>query len=370
MSDFQPSNFSSYNHQDQSPLFSVLPPEIRNDIYAYALTAYEDFARPHSKNTYWWRPGDRAALRTATELLRTCRRVYNEAWLLQFALAEHCFYLTHAERAPGGRDWPRGFEECNRLIYETYGKHRQTTTTTIPRPGCGFGLGRIRVFAQLWQLEPGKELQRILDVPYFHARHVAVTIRYSDFWFWEDNAPLFVRADWVNMIRLPDSVTRFSVDFEMIERRKEEVDMIARAAAEMWTFGRRDGAVLAASVDEEHISVSKWTGSSVLGYKRWVRDEVRPGQLDYHVVTVTWKLRQGATTTTATSSGSGICPHRSHCPGLEGPRASVPPPPFTEVASINMFQMREAKVSLDTPALDALLAVANYYEDWDDDSED
>lgn len=377
MSDFQPLNFSTYNHQDQSPLFSVLPPEIRNDIYAYALSTYEDFARPHSKDTYWWRPGDRAALRTATELLRTCRRVYNEAWLLRFALAEHCFYLTNGDRAPGGRAWPRGFEECNRLIHETYGKHR-----TSSRPGhAGFGLGRIRIFAQLFQLEPGKELQKILDVPYFHARQVAVTIRYSDFWFWEDNAPLLIRADWVNRIRLPDSVTRFSVDFEMIERRREEVGVIARAAAEFWAFQRRDGASLTARFDQEHVVLWNWTGSSVLGNRRWVRDEVRPGQLDYHVVTVTWKLRQGATTTnTAASSGSGsgTCPRCRHCPGVKVPHGFVqPPPPFTEVASIDMEGLRDANVSLDTPAPDAWQAVQDFHRRrvWgsdlgsDDDSE-
>lgn len=348
MSDFQSFGFSSYNNQDQSPLFSALPPEIRNHIYIYALSKYEDFERPHSKNTYWWRPGDRAALRTATELLRTCRLVYNEAWLFQFALAEHCFYLTHAERSPG-ETWPRGFKECNRLIHETYGKHHQTSG------GSEFGLGRIRVFAQLWMLEPGKELQRILDVPHFHARQIAVTIRYSDFWFWESNTPLYIRADWVNTIRLPSSVTRFVVDFEMIERRKDEVNLIANEAAEKWFFERQDGSILTASAED--ILVSRWTGSSVLGGDRWVRDEVRPGQLDYHVVTVTWKLRQGAT----------VCPPRP-CPSLSLPHDFVQPfPPFREVDSLDIDDLRDANVTLDTPALEAWQAVQNISESSDSD---
>lgn len=344
MSDFKPLDFSTYNDQHQSPLFSVLPPEIRQDIYVYALSEYENLDRPYSKDTYWWRPGDTAALRSATELLRTCRRIYNEAWLLQFALAEHRFYLTDASRSPGGR-WPRGFEECNQMIYELYGKHQQSS-------GAKFvGLGRIRVFAQLWMLEPGRELQRILEVENFYPRRVAVTIRYSDFWFWEDNAPLHIDAKWVNYIRLPDSVTHFTVDFEMIERRKNEVNLIAQDAVDKWFFERRDGAILTAS--KEDVSVSTWTGSSVLGKQRWVRDENRPGQLDYHVVTVTWRLQK-----TADEEG----PHRP-CPNLDVPGDFVQaPPPFTGTPSISVNTLRDARVSLDTPAAEAWQAFMHYFE--------
>ena len=339
MSDFQPLDFTSYNNQDQSPLFSVLPPEIRHDIYAYALSEYENLERPYSKDTYWWRPGNTASLCTATELLRTCRRLYNEAWLLQFALAEHRFYLTQADRAPGGTNWPRGFEECNRMIYETYGKHQ---------PSGRFGLGGIRVFAQLWMLEPGNKLKEILDVPNFYPRRVAVTIRYSDFWFWESNMPLHIDAAWVNKIRLPNSVTHFTVDFEMIERRKDEVNLIANNAVEKWFFERKDGASLTAR--KEDISVSTWTGSSVLGGQRWVRDEIRPGQLDYYIVTVTWKLRQ-----------KDSCPPHP-CPNLDVPRDFVQAiPPFSGTDSIDWSDLREANVSLDTPAVEAWRAIREFH---------
>jgi hypothetical protein len=33
----------------------------------------------------------------------------------------------------------------------------------------------------------------------------------------------------------------------------------------------------------------RWTGSSRLTGRRWIGDEVRPNELDYYVVTVTWK---------------------------------------------------------------------------------
>ncbi|BCR83636.1 uncharacterized protein ACHE_11038S [Aspergillus chevalieri] len=340
MSDFQSLDFISYHNQDQSPFFSILPPEIRHEIYAYALSEYENLERPYQKDSYWWRPGNTAFLRTATELLRTCRRLYNEAWLMQFALAEHRFYLTQADRAPGGTTWPRGFEKCNQMVYGSYGKHQ---------PSGRFGLGGIRVFAQLYKLEPGDELQEILDVPDFYPRRVAVTIRYSDFWFWESNTPLHIDATWVNEIRLPDSVTYFTVDFEMIERRKDEVNLIANDAVKKWFFERRDGAILTAC--KEDISVSTWTGSSILGGQRWVRDEIRPGQLDYHVVTVIWKLRQ-----------RGDCPPHP-CPNLDVPRDFVQPsPPFTQTDSIDLRSLQIANVSLDTPAAEAWRAMQRYYE--------
>lgn len=346
MSDFQPLDFSSYNNQDQSPLFSILPPEIRREIYSHALSVYENIDRPYDKNSYWWRPGDTARLRSATELLRTCRRIYNEAWLLQFAHAEHRFYLTHNNRSPGS-SWPRGFREYNRMIYEAYRKHQSSEKK--------IGLGSIRVFAQLWMLEPGKSLQNVLDVPYFYPRRIAVTIRYSDFWLWEQNEPLHISATWVNTIRLPDSVTHFTVDFEMIERRKDEVDLIANEAAKKWFFERRDGAILTAHAED--ISVFTWTGSSVLGGYRWVRDENRPGQLDYHVVTVTWKLQRNS------------CPHRP-CPSLEVPYGFArPPPPFTETTAIDNGDLLEANVPLDTPAAEAWLIARRLDEDTDDESE-
>lgn len=351
MSSFQSLDFTtSYNEQNQSPFFYKLPPEIRHLIYVYALSEYENLERPYNKNTYWWRPGNTAALRSATELLRACRRIYNEAWLLQFALAEHRFYLTHDDRAPHGSCWPPGFREGNQMIYERYGKHQQHG------PGERLGLGGIRVFAQLWALEPGDDFQMILDMPHFYPRRIALTIRYSDFWYWESMAPLHIDATWVNHIRFPESVTHFTMDFEMIERRKDEVKLIANEAAKKWFFKRRDNKILTASVDD--ISESTWTGSSVLGDERWIRDEARPGQLDYLVVTVTWKLQPKASV-----------PKRS-CPDLGVPDGYFQPfPPFPPQASIHVDDLRRFNVSLDTRAVDAWSTVQRGYLDEDSDSD-
>lgn len=314
-------NFTSYLDQNQCLLFSIIPPEIRREIFAYALAAFEDTNRPYSKDTYWTRPGYNAPHRTHTELLRTCKRVYQEAWFIPFTYAEHAFYLTWHDRAPGQLA-PTAFQQCLGLIHQTHGK---------------IDAGRIRIFAQLFMLEDGHRMKMLLDMEHFYPRSITLTIRYTDFWMWENNEPLYIDARWVDRIRFPESVARFSMDFESIERRKDEVEYIANKAAEKWFFRRKDGKFLTA--DKADMSVSRWTGSSILNGQRWLRDEVRPGQLDYHVVTVVWRV----------SPGLAEAPLPTPCPKVEVPRDSQrPAPPFIPEVYVTVAQLEEANIVLDT----------------------
>lgn len=157
----------------------------------------------------------------------------------------------------------------------------------------GNGTGDVRVFAQLYILEPGDAFQRVLDTGsgLLRPRRVRLTLRYTDFWHWEDSKLLYVDGTWVAKTRFPDCVRAFVVDFESLERRKREVDIIVEQAVERWVFKRKDERVLKAR--SEDITVSRWTGSSMFGGYRWLRDEVRPGELDYYVKTVTWRLAAG-----------------------------------------------------------------------------
>ena len=107
------------NPQAQSRLFA-LPAELRALIFTYTLTDYEDTTTASSSyeiNSYWYRPGYAARRRTATELLRVCKRVFQETWFLPFALSEHSFYLGFPERAPATHitvDRMRGYLETLR----------------------------------------------------------------------------------------------------------------------------------------------------------------------------------------------------------------------------------------------------------------
>ncbi|KAL3465237.1 hypothetical protein BJX64DRAFT_253436 [Aspergillus heterothallicus] len=368
----KPPSFTTYSPQPTSPLFTTLPPELRHEIFTYALTSTEDTdpARAYSKETYWTRPGYSAPRKTHTALLRTCKLAYAESWFMPFALAEHAFYLTASERAPGGMS-PEEFGEFLKTIHAVHG-HADREEGSAQAQGDegrkveeekeGEGseeieTGPIRIFAQLYILEPGDALQRLFDIPHFAPKTVTLTLRYTDFWHWEQNQRLRVEAQWVNVVRFPRSVVRFTVDFESIERRKEEVDLIVAQAVEKWRFIRKDGGVLRATSGES-VSVSRWTGSSMFGGRRWIRDEdpARPGVLDYYVASVTWRLDRGSLQVPK--------PEEVVHEDVEGVRVPLDfvqiTPPYMGWMSLPESEMRLAGVGMDVPAEQAVSAVREF----------
>ncbi|KAI1766991.1 hypothetical protein GGR53DRAFT_518626 [Hypoxylon sp. FL1150] len=72
------------NPQLGSPLFSQLPREIRELIWRFSLTRFEDLDRLYPIGRRYARPDRAAPLRTALDLLRTCRAIYVEAYLIPF----------------------------------------------------------------------------------------------------------------------------------------------------------------------------------------------------------------------------------------------------------------------------------------------
>jgi len=66
------------NHQLQSPLFGVLPAELRNEIFALTLMPHEDKEATYPKDSYWFRPGFSAPRKSSCALLRTCKAAYVE----------------------------------------------------------------------------------------------------------------------------------------------------------------------------------------------------------------------------------------------------------------------------------------------------
>ena len=205
----------------------------------------------------------------------------------------------------------------------------------------------IRIFAQMWVLEPGNRFQQTLDMPHFYPKKITLTIRYTDFWFWEDDEPLRIDSTWVNNVRFPGSVSRFCIEFESIERRKNEVDYIAREAAEKWYFRRKDEFLL--TPNESETSVFRWTGSSCLGGERWIRDEVRPGELDYYVKTVTWKLSREHEA-------------RPGCPKLQVPYTMERelPPYLAGPPCLDAGELRTARIPSSLPAAEAYEALEKY----------
>ncbi|CAI7573266.1 unnamed protein product [Penicillium glandicola] len=266
-----PACFIKYNEQTQSNVFSLLPPEIRYEIFAYALTSAPDTTQPPKQDGYCTRPGHR----TYTELLQTCKKVYMEAWFMPFICSEHTFWMAYWDRTPKRMVTVEKMQQCLDLIHDRHGEVQG---------------GHIRVFSQLWNLESTRDFDGIFTMHHFHPQSVTITIRYTDTWMWENNEELHIEGAWGKWLVLPSSVTRFCIDIESIERRKDEVDYIAGEMADQWRFQRADGINMVAA--KANTSISRWTGSSMLGRERWVRDEVTPGQLQYYFATVTWRPSQ------------------------------------------------------------------------------
>lgn len=318
--------FTDYAGQKQSGLFSLLPPEIRSEIFAYVLTSAPDTTQPIDQDEYCIRPGYETRHYSSTQLLRTCKRVYMEAWFMPIR-SEHTFYMALPERSPRRKLSLQKMEECLDLIHSRHGEVHG---------------GRIRLFAQLFMLENARE--GLFTMRHFHPKTVAITIRYTDTWNWEDNRALHISGQWCESVELPQSVTSFKMDIESIKRRKDEVDYIANEAANKWHFKRADGAILLAQPSD--ISISQWTGSSILGNRRWVRDEVRPGQLDYYVATVTWR-----------PSLEPIRPLPRRNPDLKVKWAR-PPPRNLGYDFLPVDTLQRLNISMDIPAEEAVTQFA------------
>ena len=104
---------SNANPQKECPLFGRIPGEIRDHIFDLALTAYPGRQEPFEKNAYYYRPGFRYAdQKLDTALLRTCRRIYQEACHVPCDNYERRVeWHVHRDRGPsaaGAKKFARG----------------------------------------------------------------------------------------------------------------------------------------------------------------------------------------------------------------------------------------------------------------------
>ncbi|KAI0478148.1 hypothetical protein F4859DRAFT_48606 [Xylaria cf. heliscus] len=91
---------SSVNQQPGCPLFAKLPAELRELIWDYALTAYEDLGALYPLDKSYARPGQAAPLRIAVSLLLTCRAVYLETFLVPFQVNPMVVFDGHPDVVP------------------------------------------------------------------------------------------------------------------------------------------------------------------------------------------------------------------------------------------------------------------------------
>ena len=171
-----PSPFQAPNPQLSSPLFTLLPPELRHLIFTFALSSFPD-PLPTSHfppSTCYTRPSYFSPEKTDVRLLRTCRAVYTEAWHLPFLLREQIHWLGSSGRAPVEYGWRR------RRLFDP-----GMVVSVREQFGRGAGKGeaveieRMRVFAQMWALEGGRLGRLLADFlrAGFGFKRVTLTVR-------------------------------------------------------------------------------------------------------------------------------------------------------------------------------------------------
>ncbi|VUC31847.1 unnamed protein product [Clonostachys rosea] len=263
--------------QSSSLLFKKMPAEVRFNIFSYALS---DYANPDPKKAYeswscYSRPSYFAPRKTETSLVLTCKAIYKECWFLPFRLFEQVHYaVANKSRAPSGYDFTR---QLTRLELSLQSMREREQKPVL--------ISNLRVFAQMCMLEEGA-LAKVLAVPEFYPSIVTLTIRHTDWWGWEHDQPLIFNGNWLEGVSkvMPPSVRELNIELESVDRKKFQVDEIAKQMMEKWFFRRTDGMTLYASEQRE----SHWRGTSRWERLRWVRDEILEGVIDYYVATLTF----------------------------------------------------------------------------------
>lgn len=232
--------------QEQCPLFSKLPGELRNRIFEFACAPSEDPNHRYEHTDYWFRPGYHAKPKYETNLLRTCRRIWIESHSLPIALAVPTFWFADPSRAPvwsrtrsGTRSSQHSHEHSEVRAddidegevdsdedyhdddddsffhdedYEWSGQgqgdsRRLTSFLQLLTPQNHANLQCLRIFAQMFWLEGGSLAtlaagQHNLAEPPFPSRpmwprEIIITIRHTDWWFWESDENLRMNNEWI-----------------------------------------------------------------------------------------------------------------------------------------------------------------------------
>ncbi|CAG8961654.1 hypothetical protein HYFRA_00006191 [Hymenoscyphus fraxineus] len=248
------------NPQLNSPLFNGrIPPEIRDEIFQYALTEYTktDPSSQYAVSTNYTRPGYTGQRTVSTTLLQTCRLAYLETYHLPPTTKEHVFW--HAR-------WPPNLDR------DKWGDHvHEARYFRDFQPWQMKLVKEIHFFTQLFWLEHSFPL--FCSQGYLQGMEkVTITIRRGDWWWNERNAALEInpqrghsseagvmKADWEAERRgqvIPwnengwgcafsklKSLRELVIEFETSEDKKEELMAIVEKAA-TWRFPLNEGAVL------------------------------------------------------------------------------------------------------------------------------
>lgn len=237
------------NPQLSSPLFTLLPGEIRNQIFSLALTPYPDLSRPYHQGTHYYRPGYHHPIIAPIALLLTCRKIYSETAHLPLALNEITYWCG---RGPPEHVHQNKQESLPPMYWDL-----------IPAPSDLFQ-SKVHFFTQqAWLAE---EFPRWAAHHSFNPAVIHVTLRHTDWWGWDSpNSGLMLDPYTRGIVRvqrvagtstassehgsLADALgklkglRKLTLELETVATKVLQLDGIVRKAQE-WEFKLHDGAKL------------------------------------------------------------------------------------------------------------------------------
>ncbi|KAK7532538.1 hypothetical protein BKA81DRAFT_409914 [Phyllosticta paracitricarpa] len=235
-------DLSHAHHQQQSPLWSKLPAEIRNQIFELAVSQHLDSSRPYPDDSFYRRPGYTHAFRVCTALLQTCRLAWAETRSIPMRSATIPIWESSA-RGPSARLRPHG------ITSRSFSPRSSALTAANVRD-----LQHVHFFPQLYYFE-SHDFARLFASPRFQPRRITITIRHTDWWWWENDEDLHVRS--VNLT-LPAVTEELVIEFETLVRKKHQLDPIVDHWRRSEIFSRRgDNAIFSAHNDQP----KEWTWS-------------------------------------------------------------------------------------------------------------
>ncbi|KAL8689881.1 MAG: hypothetical protein Q9218_004546 [Villophora microphyllina] len=253
-----------------SPLFNKVPPEIRNSIFKLALTAHDDPSRRYRPAAHYYRPGFTCAHKIDMGLLLTCRRVYAETARLPASINEHTSWYFRPPPGINKNEIPLGNSPG------AFVRQRDLRT--------------IHIFAQQYWLEGAyggfASFVRLWNIA--RPTHLKITIRHSDWWWWEAGEPIaldakregrpsaqhysrpsdpFEPGSWGAKFRDIDGLEVLQLELETLENKKAELDAIVNRA-KGWRIPLGDSRVLL--LNESKTRRMGWVGVPIdhnFGYR-------------------------------------------------------------------------------------------------------
>jgi hypothetical protein len=282
-----PENISKCNQQLQSPLFKILPAEIRNDIFSLALLQYEDLANPYPEHDFCYRPGHRARRIVSTDLLLTCRRIWLEANHWPMEQAVHSFWYDRSRR-------PTWTVSTGNATYSDDFRFLEFMNglTPLQKPR----VKHIQVSAQMYWLDETLNtgcLWTQIGRQSLTLSTFTITIRHSDWWHWEAEVTLRLNAGWVSELLQSSEANRvseFPLELETLEWRIDQLRPIFESLKSATEPRENDTIRWELLEPFEEIS---WSGPTDLGGKdRAIYSE--RNKLDYRITTMRWKRCEDA----------------------------------------------------------------------------